>query len=269
MRNAGLGEMLSAHLVKPIENVMYLVRNPWHGEVLAHYKHQYTFPNGKQGVMMESSEGYLMPCENKWLCAVLKKEGTPVKPKSAHVKGSKPWLAKFEYVDYDPKLIAPGVKVKCRDKRVRIVSSVAQETSGGYRIDFMGKDVSGVDLKSGLANYICLEPYPSDIMKILVEKQQTPAPLFSEDTDKMLLDAVLKALKNNSDDHCMGYEPNVWHFWQGKSNTPPVNLDTIVQICCRGNTADQAEHCLQLQAGYWWWKWDNTNSDINAFRIVE
>lgn len=45
--------------------------------------------------------------------------------------GTRPWLAKAEYVDYDPKIIAPGVKaVKCRNKKVRIVRNVGEKIAG-------------------------------------------------------------------------------------------------------------------------------------------
>lgn len=223
-------------------NLMFGVAHPWHGWLLAHIK-QHVEINRKYILAMETADGCPIIVEYEWLRAIPKREGTPAKPKHVHTKGSKPWLSKFEYVDYDPKLIVPGVRVKCRDKKIRTVDHIRYDTIE-FTESYMFKEyVSGVDIETGLANYISKTPWPSDIMKILVEKK----------IDKPVHDRY------------NGYAPNVWYFWQGASETSPVDGDVKVEYWLRG----WMQQCRDIQhAKCLGWKHVGKSHDIIAFKII-
>lgn len=145
-----------------------------------------------------------------------------------------------DLVDYDSKLIAPGVKVMCRDKKVRVVIEIEHFDDGEHIINF--SDGQTAFLHSGKANYGD-RPWGSDIMKILVEK---------------------KIEKPVNDKYC-GYAPDVWHFWQGKSSTP-VDSEVYVHVWLRKDVAGDR---LPYYAGAYQWQWNEEyhDADIIAFKI--
>lgn len=216
---------------------MYQVEHPWHGILLAHIKGQVQF-NYKNMLAMETHDGCPIIAEYEWLHPIPRKQGTPAKPKRQHVRGTKPWLSKFEYVDYDPSLIKIGTRVKCRDKKIRTIKYMTNIC--------LGYEIEHCDVYKETGKYGFFDYSDCDIMKILVEKN----------------------IEKPVHDRYNGYAPNIWHFWQGNTNKHPVDGDVKVQIFCRGNTISQAEDCTPLYANNWYWKWDNCHCDIIAFRIV-
>lgn len=94
----------------------------------------------------------------------------PKKPKRKPVKGTKP----FKEVPYDPKLIKVGVSVRCRDGKVRKVTSVRKTAYLGGLISLTGYS-DAVYLNTGKADTIQKE-YFIDIMSILVQEPEHIVP---------------------------------------------------------------------------------------------
>lgn len=217
-------------------NVMYNVKHAWYGFVLAHIKEK-VIVCGTPMFTMETHDGCPILAEYSWLKPVPRKQGTPAKHKRQHVRGTKPWLSKFEYVDYDPSLIKIGTRVKCRDKKIRTIKYMTNIC--------LGYEIEHCDVYKETGKYGFFDYSDCDIMKILVEKN----------------------IEKPVHDRYNGYTPNVWHFWQGNTDVPPVDGDVKVEIWCRGNNTWPNSN--GLSAGGWYWKWDKCDSDIIAFRIVK
>lgn len=236
MRNA---QKLDLYLLS--KDCMYLVEHKWFGDILAHIK-DYTYFNSGWLVVMETSDGNPILAEISWLRTVPRKQGTPAKPKRVHQSGTKPWLSKFEYVDYDPKLIAPGVRVKCRDKKIRTVEHIEHFNDGEHVINFVNGACAF--LPSGMANGPGM-PHGHDTMKIIVEKK----------IDKPVHDRY------------NGYEVGKWHFWQGNTDVPPVDGDVKVEYWMRGYKWTYRE-IVTANVLRWYWDDEFKNNDIIAFKIV-
>ena len=241
MRNAGNIDMecLEANKYQYIMKVMFEVQHPWFGCFKAHIKQGFVnVEEMRHPLLVETAQGSLLVVEKSWLKAVPRKQGNPAKHKRVCNKGTKPWLSKFEYVDYDPSLIKIGTRVKCRDKKIRTIKYMTNIC--------LGYEIEHCDVYKETGKYGFFDYSDCDIMKILVEKKQDVPHCPN--------------IKYN------GYAQNVWHFWQGLSDKPPVDGDVKVEIWCRGNNTWPNSN--GLSAGGWYWKWDKCDSDIIAFRIV-
>lgn len=231
MKNANQWDVLYAKQGqwKYAGNCMFLVKHPWFGDIRCHYRT--TLKDVVPNIVMETAQGSLIVCEIDWVCAVPRKQGTPAKAKRRPLPGKKPWLGQKQYVPYDAKLIAPGVKVLVRNGKEYVITD---------EIHDFGENVylfSSFNLATGKNKWHDCH----DIMKIIVEPKQD---------------------KHNQ------YEKGVWHFWDGKSSKPPVDGDVKVQYWMRSD--EQFDNCAFDPAKNLRWKWDNviSDGDIIAFRIV-
>lgn len=223
-------------------NIMYLVEHKWFGPFRGHIKQPMLDLNDgwTDPWLVETAEGSLLVVERSWLSAVPRKVGTPAKAKRRPLPGKKPWLGQKQYVPYDAKLIAPGVKVLCRDGKTRTIigfneyNDIVTLTNGGSVWLFNGQGNKQPNINN-----------TQDIMKIIIDKSAQE-------------DASTKQ-----------YSKGVWHFWQGLSDKPPVNGDVKVKYWLRS----RKQESFDIQpAGNLCWDWSSRtqrDSDIIAFRIVE
>lgn len=152
----------------------------------------------------------------------------------------------LDVVAYNPKLIAPGVRVLCRDGKVRTVDHVKYNVVEFTENCFSKGYVSGVELESGMANYIINIPHPSDIMKILVGKQQATPSVKQESKPK--------------------YEKGVWNVWFGGENPASNRKVNYIMRDAKGEEASYTDPADNLR---WDWIGGRSGTDIIAFKIVE
>lgn len=251
MRNAKYHDVQQALTYTPPTNVMFNVVTPYFGVVKAHIKSiAYFNSDYPTGLWMESAAGGLLfHADWSWLKPVPRKQGTPTKQKKPHVKGSKPWLAKYEYTDYDPSLVKAGTKVLCRDKKIRTVISI--ETIGRRNPTIKFNDNRCVWLSNGKNSTIAGIEAKTDIKKIIVEKN----------------------IEKPKHDKYKGYEVGKWHFWQGDSSTPPVDGDVVVQYWMRSDNVFCKIAENKAQDLHWNWCKEGgycstSGTDIIAFKII-
>lgn len=173
----------------------------------------------------------------------------------------------LDAVAYDPKLIAPGVRVLCRDGKVRTVAEVTQHL-GYSSVEFTGPYVSGVCLDCGMANYISNIPHQSDIMKIFVGKQQDAHPENQNKTHIVMKDSCWCFTPSVKEESKPKYEKGVWYLWDGQSEQSPVPLDTNIQIWLRCETLPSDDNEDNPALCVWKWNGEQEEFDIIAFRIV-
>jgi len=221
-------------------NIVYILQHPWMGSFKVHVKDATKYGNMQDALVVEDMAGAVLIVEAAWLKPVLRKQGTPAKPKKPHVKGSKPYLANC--VPYDSSLIKVGTKVKCRDGKIRTINRVS-ECNG---IHFSGHYISPVGLENGYANYVTKQWHDADIMKIILDKPVVP-----------------------QQDKYHGYSVGQWHFWEGLTDVPPVDGSVMVKIWLRSYKQEHQSAGSVEAAGYIWeWNHGSEDDDIIAFKII-